>query len=692
MNKKLETLLIAFIFLLTIINSTALGKQIENKTITSISNKNIIYVDDNNTAGPWDGTMEHPYRYIYDGVSNASDNDTVYVFNGVYNETLTINKHITIQGEKQNSTIIDGMYKEFIIHIVEDNVSIMNLTLRNSGGYRDNAGIKISSENNSIKDCTIYRTKTGIYINNTSDNEINNCSFYTNGEGIFVCFSSKNSIKNCQFYHNAIGVNFQSSEDNKICDSYAHTNGVGFFLNDSSNIEIIHCAVSDNNDNQGGVFIFGCSSINITNCNICHNGVGVTVANSSYISIKRCDINWNTHIAIKLGKSSDNITISNCEIRNNFRYAIHIENGNCKIIDNNIYKNALYGLYAKFSYSDARYNWWGFFTGPTYTGLGIADRITRKLGSILYLPWYRQPLQNIGSNWETNDFFTKKEITDTWHKHIDFSGNDTDKDGCPDWWEEKYGYNPNIWNDHEHLDPDGDGLNNIEECYTDQYGSNPFHKDVFLEFDWAEAKNPETTNKPPSDQIDLMKSAFEKHNIALHVDVGGLEGGEEIPYISNFSYATMRDLYWDYFLHNDLDNPRKGIFHYCLVCDYGPGAGFAFVGWDNLDSFEISAQQLVEGFPAYSRERLIVTGAMHETGHTFGLFVDDFAGIDNAATERPYYKEFWLYINYRSCMSYQHTWAIMDYSDGTHIGRDFDDWDNLDFTFFKNTHFEWPKK
>ena len=39
--------------------------------------KSIIYVDGNNTAGPWDGTLEHPYQHIQDGVDNASAGDTV---------------------------------------------------------------------------------------------------------------------------------------------------------------------------------------------------------------------------------------------------------------------------------------------------------------------------------------------------------------------------------------------------------------------------------------------------------------------------------------------------------------------------------------------------------------------------------------------------------------------------------------
>jgi len=42
-------------------------------------------------------------------------------------------------------------------------------------------------------------------------------------------------------------------------------------------------------------------------------------------------------------------------------------------------------------------------------------------------------------------------------------------------------------------------------------------------------------------------------------------------------------------------------------------------------------------------------------------------------------------------MNYCYTYRILDYSDGSHGRNDFDDWGNLDFYFFKNSHFEWPK-
>ena len=42
-----------------------------------------IYVDDDNTAGPWNGTLEYPYRYIQDAIDVSSKDDTIYVFNGI---------------------------------------------------------------------------------------------------------------------------------------------------------------------------------------------------------------------------------------------------------------------------------------------------------------------------------------------------------------------------------------------------------------------------------------------------------------------------------------------------------------------------------------------------------------------------------------------------------------------------------
>jgi len=274
--------------------------------------------------------------------------------------------------------------------------------------------------------------------------------------------------------------------------------------------------------------------------------------------------------------------------------------------------------------------------------------------------------------------------------YIELPGNDADYDGVPDWWEEKWGYNKNSWDDHINLDPDEDGLNNFEECYTDQYNSNPFYKDIFLEIDWMKPLNSEDSNKPPDYLIERLIDIFLDKDINLHVDTGNLGGGEEISsycHSTYFSFGKLQDIYWDYFLHNDLNNPRKGIFHYGAICNFCPDLNFPFFGWDNLDSFAISAQWLQENYRFLTRGRIIVGAAVHHLGHTLGLTVDTYDGIDNLAASRPFTLEWLKYRNYKSCMNYFYKYKIFSYSEGTHGRGDFNDWDNLDFSFFKNSDF-----
>jgi len=584
------------------------------------------------------GSGEGNYSKIQDAIDNASDGDIIFVFDGIYNETIIIDKKIKLIGENQNKTIIDGMYNEYIIRVIKDNVEIIKLTIKNSGGYKNDAGIKIFSDNTSIKECIIYRTKNGIYGENINGIEISSCIIHTNGRGVFFENSSNITIQNCQLCHNAVGILLKNSEKNTIKDSYMHNSGVVLLINNCLEIEILNCALDDNNDNQGGAFISDSKQVIFSDCNICHNGVGIRIENSSYIIIKKCNLNQNTKIAVIIDDLSDNINISNCEIKKNYNYAIKI--GSKTVINNNnIYNNKLHGIYST-SKCNARYNWWGFLFGPSLTGFGIGDRITFKPLKIIYIPWSFKKIKNAG--------------------------------------------------DHANLDPDNDGLNNIEECFTDQWGSDPNYKDIFLEIDWFKTNITDETNKPMDEQIEKIKKVFKRHKINIHVDTGDLGGGEEIDFTGNYTWLNKLDFYWDYFLHNDLNNPRKGVFHYGLICSYGRG-GYALFGWDHMDSFDCVAQQLSENKPLFSKQHLIISVVLHELGHTLKLLGDTHGGIDNVEATRPFSRQFWLYKNYKSCMNYIYTFFILDYSDGSIRRNDFDDWGNIDLGFFKNTNYELKK-
>ena len=690
MNHYLLSIAVSFLLLSPLSIASCDTQQNMSVDPFDSSAKATIYVDDSNTYGPWDGSYEHPYQYITDGVSFAAEGDMVYVFNGLYLETLHINKSLYLLGQSQDNTIIDGQNTNSVIIINASNVSIRRFTIRNSSGYKGDAGIVITQHSATITECTFYRTPAGISIYNTSNSNIFLSCFHTNGFGILFSSSDSGTIDQCTFYHNGVGLYIYNSSCVTITDSYADTNGIGFLFEDSSHIQVSRSAARDNDDNEGGMFFVGCTYVEVVNCHLMHNGVGINLVNSSACYIERCNISLNTHFGCKLKMSVSSVFFTNCIITQNLRFGFYAQDSMFTVSWSNIYDNKYYGLYEESTSVEASYNWWGSRRGPAHTGLVRADRATLSPRETSYIPWLTFPMPDIGPDWYIDKTFQKPEYSLPWPEQIVFSDPDTDGDGAPDWWEQKWGYDPSIWEDHQQLDPDNDSLNNIEECYMDQYDANPFHKDVYLELDWHTALQQNVTNKPSEKGLTQMMEAYARHDITLHIDTGQLGGGEEIPSEPYATYADIITLYWEYFLHNNLNNPRQYIFHYGLICDRTEGPGFAVMGWNHLNGFVVGAQFLSERYPFYTRGRVVSAVIMHELGHTFGLIVTKYNGIDNKMTHNPLYKEFWIYLPYRSILSYQYTYSIMDYSDGSHGRNDYDDWGNLDFSFFKNTSFTYP--
>ena len=268
---------------------------------------------------------------------------------------------------------------------------------------------------------------------------------------------------------------------------------------------------------------------------------------------------------------------------------------------------------------------------------------------------------------------------------VDDSKLDPDNDGIPTDWEWKWGYDPNTWDDHYTLDPDIDGVENIEEYQMRKYFADPFQRDIYIESDGMEQNglfDPAHVFYEESAQILIER--FAQHGINVYVDNGWPDGpinggGELLPHVETISQDSGMILQ---FYRHHFSDERKGIFRYMVV---GHNTGFCHPSVSNkYDTIAIdsSLNKLIKRKAFTDRtQRIVLTGAaMHELGHSQGLGSWTFAGIDNRTiyTDKKEFLEKWAV--YESVMNYYYIFDkhLLDYSNGDDgAPYDQDDWSIL---------------
>jgi hypothetical protein len=303
---------------------------------------------------------------------------------------------------------------------------------------------------------------------------------------------------------------------------------------------------------------------------------------------------------------------------------------------------------------------------------------------------------------------------------IDNRGEDADGDGVPIEWEHRFGvfyfpwhdddddeppyyliYDPNRPEDHKTLDPDKDGLTNWEEYKTWQWGSDPSRKDIFIEIDQMEIGPNGEGAYVPTQAYDLIRDAHARQNIVWHIDDGRLGGGELIPFKEVLDMGNdTEEWYWAYFMHRDAQNWRRGVFRWCIIAyNYTWAKGFTFGsninGSHAVDCFFLSTKYhemrakifpIIDGIHrgTFNREMnraYVYAGVMmHETGHMLNIQAP---GFDVGNSIWLWQVNYWRFACYKSACNYRYVYrGVVDYSDGSGGKNDFNDWANMDLTYF----------
>ena len=305
-----------------------------------------IYVDDDNTEGPWVGTEQYPYQYIWQGIENATEGDIVYVFNGIYYENVVVDKPIQFIGESKENTIIDAQNYGTVVVIGADNVVMKNFQLKDGGeefSPNRDSGVKILGDYVTFENCELYENFYCIYVISWYSTIIN-CTSHDNEYGLFLWYTGS---KNCR--HNEI-INFLSYDD-----------GTGIYSSNSHNNTHINCTAIDsviyafsgtsctyiNCKSIAGAIKVGGSYFTFINCSAygsSSNGISVSGIYNTFINCTTYDIigtDAYSGCGIQMWGTSDN-TFIDCRSYNNsndglgFIYAGSSRNvfTNCEFYDN----------------------------------------------------------------------------------------------------------------------------------------------------------------------------------------------------------------------------------------------------------------------------------------------------------------------------------------------------------------------
>ncbi|MFD1040502.1 nitrous oxide reductase family maturation protein NosD [Virgibacillus byunsanensis] len=285
-------------------------------------------------------------------LEEASKGDVIQLKNHVYEEDVLINKKVTIKGADE--TVIKGTGNGDVITLLQDGVTLENLTITNSGSILDYdyAGIKIHSDENNVIDNKIENSLHGIYLNKSIENNLIGNTITGNqtinqsrrGNGIHLFHSSRNKIKQNMINAARDGIYFSFAEHNQIDRNHITNNRYGlhymysdyndFFQNQfyenvggaaimySDYITLKENKFYDHHGLQSfGILLQTSNDIELTNNQIHFNQKGIFMDQSNRNVIKKNQIT-NNRIGLDIWASSvDNTFTNNLISQNNLTYS-----------------------------------------------------------------------------------------------------------------------------------------------------------------------------------------------------------------------------------------------------------------------------------------------------------------------------------------------------------------------------------
>jgi parallel beta-helix repeat protein len=287
------------------------------------------------------------YTRIQDSIDNASDGDTVFVFNGHYIESINVDKSICLMGENNRQTIIERNLSGPTVTISTGFVTVSNLNI--TGSNADKGGISLTEIEQpvTIRNNYFYRNNHGIFIDSCNQNVTieNNtiCCCKRNWSRGVYCVGGNPIIKNNDISQNWWGITFVCSTGTAI-NNIIYNNTYYGIMSGGGKSTIGHNSIFNNIEGIDSVQDRAIIEQNIIYNNlqgISYCGIGSQPESSLMISHNHLFSNF---IGIEGYDYTTGVISNNTIVLNN--YGVYCADSNPTMVDNYILLNRYIAIYA----------------------------------------------------------------------------------------------------------------------------------------------------------------------------------------------------------------------------------------------------------------------------------------------------------------------------------------------------------
>jgi len=281
------------------------------------------------------------YTSIATGVAAANPGDTLLVHSGIYNESVNINKSLVLRGLKNGNDlpIVDAYgRKDSAITFSSDGIVIEGFKVRAASGhlYREWAGIKVMSNNNSIIGIIAEENDNGIVLIGSSNNTLEGNNISKNENGIILKESRDNLIENNNINGNIYGIYLISAANNTLTKNSVIDNDYGILLNSSAGNVLRYNIMNKNTNNFGAEGKNDIDKSNLVDDNPIYYLVGMGVSHTIII-------NSSSKAGTVYCINCRNVTIKDLILKNNLN-GIFLHNTTDSILENNTLYDNNFGI------------------------------------------------------------------------------------------------------------------------------------------------------------------------------------------------------------------------------------------------------------------------------------------------------------------------------------------------------------